>query len=144
MTTSYNVTYWQAHQTTLDAGSPFIIADTASAIQGALNSLAADAHITQIQVASASGTVQVSVTQLSHDSAALAILKNGTSGTTAAIQVVDTAAAIQSNFALIGTDSQVGAIWISNNLALTLSASQVRNNIAAVGLTYDSDGLTPA
>ena len=93
------VSYWTTNKSSLDAGSPFLIQDTAANIQAALASLATDTHISQIVVQDGPGAeISISVSQITSAATALAILKN-LDGTTASVIVSDTAANIGSNFA---------------------------------------------
>ncbi|HEX4294597.1 MAG TPA: hypothetical protein VHZ29_10720, partial [Rhizomicrobium sp.] len=128
--TDYTVAFWMANQGTLDAGPNFNINDTAANIQAALNALNGDSHITQI-IISDNASIALNVAKLTADSTALGKLING-DDSPATLTVRDTAAHIGNGFATIGTSPQVTSIVVSDNAVVTLTASQVTNNPAAV------------
>jgi hypothetical protein len=129
--TNYTIAFWEANQSTLDAGPNFNIDDTGANIQAALNALNGDSHITQI-IISDNASVVLNVAKISSDATALSKLINQ-NGTAAHLTVRDTAAHIGNGFATIGTSSQVTSVVISDNAVVTLTASQVENNQNVLG-----------
>jgi hypothetical protein len=129
MTQSYSVSYWQAHQSTLDAGPTFNISDTAADISasGILVALNGDHHIGQI-IVSNNQSVVITVAEFTSASTALSILTNA-NGSVATLTVDDTAADIQASFATIGghatvsSNPKVTSIIISDNGTVTLQSS---------------------
>jgi hypothetical protein len=135
--TDYTVAFWEANQATLDAGPNFNINDTAAHIQTAINALNGDSHITQI-IISDNTSIVLTVAKLTNDTAALGKLVNADLSP-ATLTVRDTANHIGNGFATIGTSSQVTSIVVSDNLVVTLSATQVTNNPAAVDELVNAD-----
>jgi len=131
MTNNYTVAFWEANQSTLDAGPNFNIDDSAANIQAALNALNGDAHISQIIIADNS-PITLNVAKLTTDATALSKLINQDSSP-AQLTVRDTAAHIGNSFATIGASSQVTSVVISDNAVVTLTASQVANNQNVLG-----------
>ena len=131
MTNNYTVAFWEANQSTLDAGPNFNIDDSAANIQAALNALNGDAHISQIIIAD-NGPITLNVAKLTTDATALSKLINQDSSP-AQLTVRDTAAHIGNSFATIGASSQVTSVVISDNAVVTLTASQVSNNQQVLG-----------
>jgi hypothetical protein len=129
--TNYTIAFWEANQSTLDAGPNFNIDDTGANIQAALNGLNGDSHITQI-IISDNASVVLNVAKISSDATALSKLINQ-NGTAAHLTVRDTAAHIGNGFATIGTSGQVTSVVISDNAVVTLTASQVSNNQNVLG-----------
>ena len=123
-------------------GPAFNIDDTAAHIQAALNALNGDPNIEQI-IISNNAAITITVNQISTDATALSILINQ-NGTPAALTVNDTAAHIQSSFATIGSDAAITQIVVNNAAFVTLTSSQVANNLGALGKLYQSNGTTPA
>ena len=89
------------------------VTDTASAISGDLDALAADGQVGVITV-SDSQPVTVTVAQLTTDAAALAELRNA-DGSPVAVTVSDTAANIAADLDALEGDPRVGAIVVSDN-----------------------------
>jgi hypothetical protein len=131
MTNNYTVAFWEANQSTLDAGPNFNIDDSAANIQAALNALNGDDHISQIIIAD-NAAVSLNVAKLTSDATALSKLINQ-DNSAAQLTVRDTAAHIGGGFATIGASSQVTSVVISDNSVVTLTASQMTNNQAVLG-----------
>jgi hypothetical protein len=131
MTNNYTVAFWEANQSSLDAGPNFNIDDTAANIQGALNALNGDSHISQIIIFD-NAAITLNVAKLTSDATALSKLINANSSA-AQLTVRDTAAHIGNGFATIGASSQVTSVVISDNAVVTLTASQLTNNAQVLG-----------
>jgi hypothetical protein len=142
MANQYTVAYWESHRSGLDAGPAFNIDDTAANIDAALNTLTKDSNIQQI-IISDNAAITITVAQISSDATALSTLINQ-NGSAAALTVNDTAAHIAASFATIGSDTAVTQIVVNNAAFVTLTASQVANNLSALGKLYQSNGTTPA
>src|ERR1700741_1181876 len=137
MTNNYTVAFWEANQSTLDAGPNFNIDDTAANIQGALNALNGDSHISQI-IISDNSPITINVAKINGDATALSKLVNQDSSPVQ-LTIRDTAAHIGNGFATIGASSQVTSVVISDNSVVTLTASQMSNNQNVLGELSNAD-----
>ncbi|HZL00284.1 MAG TPA: hypothetical protein VFC47_10315, partial [Caulobacteraceae bacterium] len=131
------------------------VSDTAANLAGStLDSLAADfgtntqlmynTEVVSVVVsdngASAGGFLPVSVAQLSSDATLLASLSFANGATAGTLEVADTAANITADFDNLNADPQIGAIEITDNGPIILTATQLANDGVAIGELRNANG----
>ncbi|HZZ12463.1 MAG TPA: bluetail domain-containing putative surface protein [Paraburkholderia sp.] len=125
-----------------------VVNDTASLISLDFNALSGDTQVNKIIVSdSATNEVTLTASQIASDAHALSELFQANGTTLANVKVVDTAAAISSNFDALNADvSQLNKIVVtdSGSNEVTITAAQAHNDTAALNELFASDGTTPA
>jgi PII-like signaling protein len=140
LTQDYTVAFWQANQSSLDSGPPFNINDNAANIGAALNALNGDTNISSI-IISDNAAITLVVARLTSDAAAISKLVNQ-DASPVQLTVNDTGAHIANGFATIGTNPLVTVVKISDNAALTLTASQVTSNLGTLNEIVNANATT--
>ncbi|HTT96752.1 MAG TPA: bluetail domain-containing putative surface protein, partial [Rhizomicrobium sp.] len=123
------------------------VSDTVSDIAAALGSLNSNSQVDKIIVSdSNSAEINVNVAGLGTYATALGELYNADGTSHAHVSVTDVAATISSNFNLLGGDSQVNKIIVSDSSSneVTISVAQLTSDAAAVAELYQANGTTLA
>ncbi len=139
MAVTYTVAQWEAQQSTLDAGLPFTIEDTAFNITAAFDALDLDSHIAHI-IISDNAAVTVTTNQLFvTDSHAISILKNANNSAYTLV-VSDTGAAITTYLNNLQTNTHVTQIVVASGVVDATVAQLASDSTALANLKTSVGG----
>jgi hypothetical protein len=124
-----------------------IVADTASAIAGAFDTLSGASIVNKIVVSdSATHEVTITASQAANDTAALNELFQANGTTPAEVAVSDTASAITSALDALNGNTHVDKIIVSDSATheVSVTVAQLTSDASALGELVKADGTTPA